>query len=649
MAGITLTIEVDDKGTVKVRRFADESKKAFDEMQKGPKAAQGALGGLPQAWTGLTAKLAAATAVIYGVGRAFSSFVNEAAQAEEIENRLRFALETTGYTWQYAKQAVDEFANSIQQATRFSDEQARQALTDMMMYTQDFAKAQMGAKLAMDMSIRTGQDLGSTSRLIGMAMSGNVEMLGRYIPELRNLDAVLGSNATMAQRAEYALKLLHDKFGGTAEADLKSYSGQLAQFRNAWSDLKETIGMHLLPVLKEAFDWFTKLIKAANEFMGGGDPAEKRRKILQNQLGILDDLYAKEQSLLESGKLRGSQIFLTEERINNILEQRKPILEEIALIEAKREESSKKLAAETRPDRMPAYRRPAETGKIEGLKLIKHWTEEIWQAEDKYYADSVARSAEILDRTHRQNLALQAQEEWIDSLQGAWHSTWLEAKLYEEAIEETIDANQRAIPELLKTTNDLGALWGNLAQGIGASWSQHVNNIIRGSESLREGLKNIFKSIGDAFVSEVTKMITQWLLFGSITGKGQKGGGWLTGGLWSGLLGWLFHGGGIVGQPGQTRAVPAASFIGAPRLHHGFAPDEYPAILRRGEGVFTPEQMKAISPDRGGQVVNITNNIWANDVDSFRRYLMANRDLLEGISIGAYANAKRYNKTVMRG
>ena len=168
MAGIFISLEVDDKGTVKIKQFSDETKKAFDELKKGPEQTKSGLSALSEGWVGLTAKLTAATAAAYGIEKAFSSFIEQAAEAEQIENRLKFALETTGYQWQYAKSAVDDFAESIMKSTRFSDEQARQALTDMMMYTQDFSKAQMGAKLAMDMSIRTGQDL---------AGSGWVEVL----------------------------------------------------------------------------------------------------------------------------------------------------------------------------------------------------------------------------------------------------------------------------------------------------------------------------------------------------------------------------------------------------------------------------------------------------------------------------------------
>lgn len=77
----------------------------------------------------------------------------------------------------------------------------------------------------------------------------------------------------------------------------------------------------------------------------------------------------------------------------------------------------------------------------------------------------------------------------------------------------------------------------------------------------------------------------------------------------------FFHGGGIVGgTPTFTRPVNDNLFIGAPRFHDGgiLAPDEVPAILQRGEGVFTAEQMAALgrgdhlggSAAGGGNTIN---------------------------------------------
>lgn len=80
--------------------------------------------------------------------------------------------------------------------------------------------------------------------------------------------------------------------------------------------------------------------------------------------------------------------------------------------------------------------------------------------------------------------------------------------------------------------------------------------------------------------------------------------------------GFLFHTGGVAGHDAAPfRAVPPALFSNAPRYHAGGAvgPDEVPAILRRGEGVFTPEQMARLSPAGGGgqtfaPTINFTGN-----------------------------------------
>jgi hypothetical protein len=128
-------------------------------------------------------------------------------------------------------------------------------------------------------------------------------------------------------------------------------------------------------------------------------------------------------------------------------------------------------------------------------------------------------------------------------------------------------------------------------------------------------------------VGEVTKGIFG---SGSVGSAGyQPGllGGFLTGGLSSGssFLSGLFgggagvlpggsplgmggigmaHGGAIVGmETGGSRYVDASVFAGAPRFHDGgIVGGEVPIIAKRNEGVFTPGQMKALSPAGGGGV-----------------------------------------------
>jgi len=72
------------------------------------------------------------------------------------------------------------------------------------------------------------------------------------------------------------------------------------------------------------------------------------------------------------------------------------------------------------------------------------------------------------------------------------------------------------------------------------------------------------------------------------------------------------HTGGMADMSGATRVVPAGLFRDAPRYHNGtLSAGEIPAILQRGEGVFTREQMKNLAPAGGGGVV-ISQNFTVN-------------------------------------
>ena len=160
------------------------------------------------------------------------------------------------------------------------------------------------------------------------------------------------------------------------------------------------------------------------------------------------------------------------------------------------------------------------------------------------------------------------------------------------------------------------------------------------AQSIETGLMNGFRngnSIADIFLNELKAQFARTVLrvpiqataqgmnsgiqalLGFVTGLGGSTGGFGSygntgGGVFNGgnvvpgftMPGEGYHSGGIVGAGATfTRMLPAGAWKGAPRLHSGgMAGDEVPAILRRKEGVFTEEQMKALAPvdaSRGGR------------------------------------------------
>ena len=175
-------------------------------------------------------------------------------------------------------------------------------------------------------------------------------------------------------------------------------------------------------------------------------------------------------------------------------------------------------------------------------------------------------------------------------------------------------ASKQALDEMNKATEKTKDGFEELKQAI-EGWGKDsaealVDFCLTGKAS--------FSDMIQSMISDMMKMILYQQIMKPLAGAISSGSsGWLSSlvGFAGSLFGGgstsipagvgLWHKGGLVGYDNpQTRFVNPALFAGAPRLHKGLAPDEYPAILQRGETV-TP---------KGGSVaptINIINNAGA--------------------------------------
>jgi len=139
--------------------------------------------------------------------------------------------------------------------------------------------------------------------------------------------------------------------------------------------------------------------------------------------------------------------------------------------------------------------------------------------------------------------------------------------------------------------------WKNAFDGWASSFSGTLNDVLWGAETT-------FNDIARSFGKMITQMMIQKKVIEPFLNYNFGGG--LTS-----IFSSIFHDGGIVGSgSGPGRSVPALAFTGAPRLHGGLMPDEFPAILQKGEGVFTQKQMSALGGGRNQAPVvqiNLTN------------------------------------------
>ena len=199
--------------------------------------------------------------------------------------------------------------------------------------------------------------------------------------------------------------------------------------------------------------------------------------------------------------------------------------------------------------------------------------------------------------------------------------------------------------------------WGNSAKLMRDTYNQSIEGMLRSGEDEFVRSKGNIGSTFKAMLRELESDLLRFMYRNSIGqllgGAGGAAGGSSAGGGLGGLLRGVFggtpfnpfgggfkdagglgaaasgflasilHSGNIAGARNvPTRLVSSAVFDGAPRFHQGVGPGERAAIIREDEGVFTPEQMKAMAPvgrSNGDVTVNLINQTGQNMQATARR------------------------------
>ena len=183
-----------------------------------------------------------------------------------------------------------------------------------------------------------------------------------------------------------------------------------------------------------------------------------------------------------------------------------------------------------------------------------------------------------------------------------------------DRLEALAEANKAAIEKVGESTDEAEDKFKELKytiEGWGKDSAAAIADFaMRGETSFRDMI--------DAMIRDLLRMaayqnITR-PLFGGISGAiGNLFGGGTTGphiGA-GGITAFGMHGGGIVGRDASfIRPVDPGIFSSAPRLHSGLMPDEFPAILQKGEAVIPKDAV-------GGGAGDTNIFIYAVDAKSF--------------------------------
>ena len=186
--------------------------------------------------------------------------------------------------------------------------------------------------------------------------------------------------------------------------------------------------------------------------------------------------------------------------------------------------------------------------------------------------------------------------------------------------------------------------------GLQSSWAKYVSNATNSAAQVSRVFNDAMSGMEDVFVKFITTgelnfdNLTQRIvedlarifwereivapigtaLFGNgqnSGGGGDSGGGGLFGELFSGdWFSGLFHEGGVAGEASTYRETPSWLFAGAPRYHDGgvagLAPGEVPAVLKAGEVVGWPEQLRQAFGNSGSIQATDASATYVINVDA---------------------------------
>lgn len=191
--------------------------------------------------------------------------------------------------------------------------------------------------------------------------------------------------------------------------------------------------------------------------------------------------------------------------------------------------------------------------------------------------------------------------------------------IYGNDIPAALSSSEAAAMRFNMQMRELISLGQEVNRSMFVEFGQNLRNGMSAWEAFQKAGLNALGRIADKLAQMAADQL--WSsAFGGSSGGGGLGGllsGIFGGGSSGGGIGTMqigsqmfptvgFHSGGIVGsEPTFERYVNPSHFDNAPRFHGGgIAGDEVPIIARKGEGVFTEGQMKALGG--GGQQVNVT-------------------------------------------
>lgn len=223
--------------------------------------------------------------VMGGLGKTIASafslnviknFAKEAVEGANVqimaETKLQNNLMATGKATMENVESLKQYASHLQKVGVIGDEVGMAGMSQLATFnlTSDSIKTLSDGMYNLAANQKgvnaTGEDMMGYANLLGKAMMGNAGALSKVGVTMDEHQKKIIETGTEQEKAATIAEVLKANYGNLNEEIAKTPEGKMQQLKNDLGDMKETLGMALLPVItkvvegiQKLVDWFTSL------------------------------------------------------------------------------------------------------------------------------------------------------------------------------------------------------------------------------------------------------------------------------------------------------------------------------------------------------------------------------------------------------
>jgi len=205
----------------------------------------------------ITAETKALKELVKGIDETAKAYNNQL----KAEKQLETAAKNNPYLNSQTVKQLKDFASELQSIGTVGDEQLLPLMAQLASTGRTQTEIQQILSAALDVSASGMMSLDSAVTQLNATFSGNIGLMGRQVPELKNLTAEELANGK-------AVEVMAKNYAGMA-ADVAAAAGSYEQMKNAQGDFKEALGAITKPTsdLWNNFwkGWYEKGIENVNK------------------------------------------------------------------------------------------------------------------------------------------------------------------------------------------------------------------------------------------------------------------------------------------------------------------------------------------------------------------------------------------------